>query len=176
MHTRRVARAIRWVALHTLRVHWLRHTFQMWSHHIWLKRYVDENGVCVCVCFFAHVMNLHISLSSLMSHPSLSAPSLLFPHGQRDGSAVPPAPKLAGLAHSDVGDEEFGYLAKSSKCLFCLSSRDHLSCRGLFQLLQSLGDMRCLLRIHGAWQPRRETPMSHRPPRCMNMFLCDSSL
>ena len=36
------------------------------------------------------------------------------------------------------------------KCLFCLSYRDHLFCRGLFQLLaQSFKDMRCLLRIHG---------------------------
>ena len=72
----------------------------------------------VCVCF-AHVINLHISPSSLMSHPSLSAPSLLFLHGQRDWSADPgflsdvSRPKTVGQAHSDSGDEEFGYLAAS---------------------------------------------------------------
>ena len=55
-----------------------------------------------------------------MSQPSLSAPSLLFPHGQRDWSAVPEflsgvsRPKIAEQAHSDIGDEEFGYLAKST--------------------------------------------------------------
>ena len=72
----------------------------------------------VCVCF-ADVINLQISPSSLMSHPSLSAPSLLFPCGQRDWSAVPgflsdvSRHKTAEQAHSDFGDEEFGYLATS---------------------------------------------------------------
>ena len=55
-----------------------------------------------------------------MSQPSLSAPSLLCPHGQRDWSAVleflsgVSRTKIAEEAHSDIGDEEFGYLAKST--------------------------------------------------------------
>ena len=71
----------------------------------------------VCVCF-AHVITTHISPSSLMFHPSLSAPSLLFPHGRPDCTAVSDVlsdechPKIAGQAHSDKGEDEFGYLAK----------------------------------------------------------------
>ena len=103
--------------------------FQMWSHHIWLKGMIKK----VCVCF-AHVINLHILHSSLMSHPSLSAPSLLFPHGQRDWSAVPgflsdvSRSKISGQAHSDIGNLEFGYLATS----FHLTGSD---CSGCFLLL-----------------------------------------
>ena len=99
-----------------MRAHWLRHTFQVWSHHFWLKGMLMK---MVCVCF-AHVINLHISPSSLMSHPSLCAPSLLVPHGQHDWSAAPDflsgvsRPKVAGHAHSDIGDQEFGYLATST--------------------------------------------------------------
>ena len=55
-----------------------------------------------------------------MFHPSSSAPSLLLPHFQLDWSAVSDIfssvsrPKIAVYAHSDNGDEEFGYLAKSA--------------------------------------------------------------
>ena len=58
----------------------------------------------VCVCF-AHVITLHISPSSLVSYPSLSAPSPLFPHGQR---LVCGTWHLIGRwqAHSDIGDVE----------------------------------------------------------------------
>ena len=72
----------------------------------------------VCVCF-AHVTTLHTSPFPLMFHPSLSAPSLLFPQGQHDWSAVSDIlsgvsrPKIEEQAHSDINDEEFGYLAKS---------------------------------------------------------------
>ena len=111
-HTLRVARTVPLVALHTLCIEHC----QVWSYHIWLKQYVDEK-VCVCC---AHVITLHISFFSLMYHPSLFAPSLLFPHGQRVWSAVldilsgVSRPKIAGQARSDIDDEEFGYLAKAT--------------------------------------------------------------
>ena len=93
------------------------YTFQVWSHHIWLK--VMSQKVCGC---FAHVIHLHISLFSPMFRPSTSAPltsSLLFPHGERDWSAVSnifsdiPGPEIAGPAHSDKGDDVSGYWAAS---------------------------------------------------------------
>ena len=73
----------------------------------------------VCVCF-AHVITTHISPSSLMFHPSLSAPSSLFPHGRPDWTAVSDVlsddcrHKIVGQAHSDKGEDEFGYMAKDS--------------------------------------------------------------
>ena len=73
----------------------------------------------VCVCF-SHVITTHISPSSLMFHPSLSAPSLLFPHGRPDWTAVSDIlsdasrPKIAGQAHSNKCEDEFGYMAKDS--------------------------------------------------------------
>ena len=58
----------------------------MWAHHIWPK--VSEKSVCL---FFAcHHISLSLSFSQMI-RPSSSAPhtpSLLFPHGQRDWSAV----------------------------------------------------------------------------------------
>ena len=81
---------------------------------------------------------LHTSLAHCLRHASrcshttsLSAPSLLFPCGQRDWSAVPgfftdvSRPKISGQAHSDIGDVEFGYLATS----FDLTGLD---CSGCF--------------------------------------------
>ena len=69
---------------------------------------------------------LHTLLAHCLRHTSrcghttsLSAPSLLFPCGQRDWSAVPgflsdvSRPKISRQAHSDIGDVEFGYLATS---------------------------------------------------------------
>ena len=85
-----------------------------------LKRYEDEK---VHVCF-AHVITsrlLPLSLS-LMFRPSSSvppAPSLLFPHGPPDWSAVSDifsglsGPEIVGPAHSVKGEDEFGYLAKN---------------------------------------------------------------
>ena len=113
VHTHSVSRA-QFLWLHY--THFALNTVQVRSHHIWLKQYVDEK-VCVCC---AHVITLHISFFSLMYHPSLFAPSLLFPHGQRVWSAVldilsgVSRRKIDGQARSDIDDEEFGYLAKAT--------------------------------------------------------------
>ena len=67
---------------------------------------------------FAHVITTHLSPSSLMFHPFLSAPSLLFPHGRPDWTAVSDVlsdasrPKIAGQVNSNKCEDEFGYMAK----------------------------------------------------------------
>ena len=93
------------------------YTFQMRAQRIWLK--VMLIGVCGC---FAHVVTSRLLPFSMMFRPSSSAPptpSLLFPHGQRDWSAVSdifsdlPGAKIAGPAHSDKCEDVSGYLAAS---------------------------------------------------------------
>ena len=71
---------------------------------------------------FANVITSRLLPFSLMFRPSSPAPptpSLLFPHGPSDWSAVSdifsdlPRRKIAGPAHSDKGEDEFGHLAKN---------------------------------------------------------------
>ena len=68
----------------------------------------------------AHVVNLHISLFSPMWRPSPPTPSLLFPHGQCDWSAVSDifsdllGPKITRPAHSDKGEYVSRHLAQSA--------------------------------------------------------------
>ena len=117
MYTPRVARAVRLVALHTLRAHCAlcRYTFQVWVTPHLAQGHVER------VCGgFAHVIILHISLVSPMLRPSPPTPSLLSPHGQRDWSAASdifsdlPGPKIAGPAHSDKGEYVPGHLVKGA--------------------------------------------------------------
>ena len=63
-------------------------------------------------------MIVFISLFSPMFRPFPPTPSVLFPHGQRDWSAVSdsfselPGPTIAGPAHSDKGEYVSGHVAK----------------------------------------------------------------
>ena len=102
------------VCVHTLRV--ARACFQ--TQFLCVTYGPSRTRMAKGVCN-AHVISLHLTLSSILFHP----PSLLFPHGHFEttfpsapSSSNCPRPESAGQAHFRTSGEECGHLADSTHC------------------------------------------------------------